>query len=352
MSVTSNTLAAHLVPVFKDAVAALINAQGANLLGSHLAKLPIPVIPETLAIDIDGDRQNDAGFALEMDIQSLDVLGEGDAYALLGGTINALTPLAGREVLGSRRVGGLQPQPSPVAAPVDLQARLKVDFVNQVLMAIYQSGADQEIGLTVKVEDFGSLAYQLIAVGVAPGSDVDIAIDLGGAPEMLVNGLGGHAMGLEALLPRASLSVTAPTPDGEQLMIAFTGDFWLDTSVGANPDGALLLEFGDLLKSDVSAVSGGLIYDRISGLPEETVHDLLAALVVSVARQFEPIINALLAAPRLELAIGSALTAWLSTDFAAVQAGGDKVEAGMSAVETGVSEDDGYLAVGLDIVFP
>ncbi|MFV8820030.1 hypothetical protein [Haliea sp. E17] len=94
------------IPLFKDAIADLVNNHLVEVGGPFLAQLPIPALPISLPLDIDGDGTDDAEFDIELAPEVLDVLPGGDGQAVIAGSISSATVAPGREVLGSRRIAG------------------------------------------------------------------------------------------------------------------------------------------------------------------------------------------------------------------------------------------------------
>ncbi|HET8711955.1 MAG TPA: hypothetical protein VFM32_11305, partial [Spongiibacteraceae bacterium] len=79
--------------------------------------------------------------------------------------------------------------------------------------------------------------------------------------------------------------------------------------------------------------------------PPEMLAQLIPVVLPNVTKEYEPMINQLLNAPRLELDIGKMLSNWLHTTFPSVPVAGYVTEAG-------VSDDESYMQIGMGIDFP
>jgi hypothetical protein len=346
MHVDSNRLAPHLIPLFKDVIALIINQHVANIAGPFLDHLPIPAIPINLPIDIDGDDVNDAEFAIKMGAEVLDVLDNNDGLAVLGGTISSTTVVPGREVIGTRRIGSNAPPPATLTAPTDIDAALAVDLVNQVLTAVYQSGIEEKlaIGLTVAdLGDFGLILFNLF--GYSLEDPINARLSFGSAPILLANNSSMYPLGIDTGLTKLRLLLLDFDEDGnEEVLLDFTTDVVIDTSLGAESDGSLHLEFTDFLTLSDLEVNGGKLVDEFD-FPREALAYLLTIALPGLVAGLEPTINDLLNSVRLELDIGETLSAWLDTEFPSVPVEG-------YITETGVSDDESYLSVGVGIDFP
>ena len=344
ITVGTNNISADVMPLFKNAITGFVNTQLVNIAGPLLSKLEIPGIPLSLPLDIDGDGADDAQFDLNISAELLDVLDNGDGVAALAGSIGSATTLPGRDVLGFRRVPGVLPATNGVTAPTDLLAQVHVDLVNQVLMSLYQSGLEQKLALPMKVSDMGSFAPTLVALGYAADQTVNIHIAFGAQPELLVRNDALYPLGLQVFLPKARMLVAAVNADGSEApLIDMIADMSVATSLGADPDGTLHLEFQDLIAMDIRDILGG---DLGTLFPPEPMKAIIAFALPQMLTQFEPMIAELLNAARLELDIGQLLNDFLKTNqFQSVPVQG-------YITETEVSDDEAYLGVGIGIDFP
>lgn len=339
MRVSSNTLAAHLIPVFKDVIADVVNRHVANVAGPFLNHLPIPSIPLSLPIDVDGDSVNDAEFAINMNAQLLDVLAGGDGQAVLAGSISSAQVAPGRDAIGSRRIGGFLPGAEPVVAPTDVSAAVSVDLANQILLAVYQSGVEEKVVLPLKVRDLGEVGAVLPFLGYALDDDLNIRLSFAATPELQVNNSSLYPLGLEIVIPELTLDIAAVTANGEETIMNITSDVVVATSLAAQSDGKLQLEFGNLLALNNLVVNGGVLADQ---LPPEQMAAIITVVLPDVVADFEPMINDLLNVARLELDIGEMLSDWLQAEFPSVPVTG-------YITETGVSEDESYMMLGVGI---
>lgn len=345
MSVKSNALAPHLIPLFKDLIAAVIDQHAANAIGPFLALLPIPAIPLELPIDIDGDNVDDATFAINVAAETLDVLANNDGLAVLSGTISSTTVHPGREVLGTRRIGGNPDPAEPVVSPTDISAAIAVDLVNQVLTAVYQSGIEEKLALAMTVEDLGGFGTILVfSFGYNFDDVVNVGLSFGTAPELLANSDSLYALGIDTAINQVRVQLSTPTADGEKVILDFTSDIIIDTSLGAETDGTLHLEFADLLGVNNTVVNGGELVE-VYNFPPLILANLLESALPFLIVGLEPTINELLNVARLELDIGEVLNGFLDAEFPSVL-----VEAFIT--ETGVSADESYLNIGMGIDFP
>lgn len=342
MNVSSNTLAAHLVPLFKDVIADVVNAHVAQVAGPFLNLLPIPAIPLDLPVDIDGDGVNDAEFAIRMNAELLDVLASGDGQAVLAGYIQSATVAEGREVLGTRRIGGTLPDAEAVTAPTDINASVSVDLVNQIMTALYQSGIEEKIALPMTVQDLGAFGQALVFFGFNLDDPLLIQLSFNAAPEMLANNSSLYPLGLEMAIPQLSMQMVIPRESGDEVIMDLNADVMVATSLGAEGDGRLKLEFQDLLVLNNVTINGGTLSTM---LPPEAMADVIAFALPDILAEFEPTINDLLNVARLELDIGAMLSDWLSAEF-------PSVPVSAYVTETGVSDDESYLNLGVAIDFP
>lgn len=342
MQVSSNTLAAHLVPLFKDIIADVVNQHVANVAGPFLSHLPIPAIPLGLQMDIDGDGTNDADFAIKLNAELLDVLANGDGVAALGGSISAAAVAPGREIIGTRRVGTTLPLADELTAPTDLSANLSVDLVNQVLGAVYQSGIEEKLVLPLTVADLGNFGLALQAFGYNLDDPLNIHLSFNAVPEMLVNNTSLHPLGLEMAIPSLNLRMGIPRPEGEEIIMDMDADVVVATSLGAEGDGSLLLDFNDLLALENTVINGGTLSAL---LPPEVMAATIGIALPQILNDFEPVVAELLNAARLELNIGHMLGDWLDAEF-------PSVPVSAYVTETGVSDDEAYLELGAAIDFP
>lgn len=345
MSVSSNALAPHLIPLFKDTIAAVIDRHLANVAGPFLALLPIPAIPLSLPVDIDGDDVNDAEFAINFSAETLDVLADNDGLAVLSGSISSATVKPGREVLGTRRIGGALPGAEPVTAPTDISANIAVDLVNQVLAAVYQSGLEEKLSIPMPMSSLGDFGIILVySFGYSFDDVVNIGLSFGTAPEMLANSDSQYDLGIDASLNQMRLILSTPREGGEEVILDLTADALIDTSLGAETDGTLHVEFNNLLALNNTVVTGGTLVEDF-GFPPDVLSILVGSALPGLVTRLEPTINDLLNVARLELDIGEVLSGFLDAEFPSVP-----VEAYVT--EAGVSDDDSYLNVGVGIDFP
>ncbi len=344
MKVRSINLAAHLIPLFKDAIADLVNDKLVEVGGPFLEQLPIPAIPINLPLDIDGDGTDDAEFAIRMHAELLDVLPGGDGQAVLAGSIFSANVAPGREVLGSRRIGGMLPGAEAVGGTTDITAAIAVDTVNQLLTALYQSGLDQSLAIPLTLADLGAFGSTLTQFGYSLDDNLLLSLNFGAAPELQVSNDGLYPLGLAMGLPQMGIEMQLVTDDGNVLMMAFTGDYALETSLGASPDGQLFLNLykPNLLNVANVEVTGGSIADDFGTGP---IQSFLPVIISAAIYPYAPMIEELLNSARLELDIGEVVTDWLNTDFPSVPVSGYVTEAG-------VSLDESYMEVGLGIDFP
>lgn len=342
MRVHSNSLAAHMIPLFKDGVTKLVNRHVVNVIGPLLGALPIPSIPIALPLDIDGDGVNDAEFDIKMNAELLDVLASGDGQAVLAGSISSALVAPGREVLGSRRIASQLPGAEAVQGTTDLTAAVSTNLVNQIMTALYQSGIEEKLTIPMTVADLGSFGAFLPAFGYQLDDNLNIALKFGAAPELQVNNDSQHPLGLEMIMPQMQMVMSVATPDGEDVIIDLVADFGVATSLGADPDGQLYLELNNLLAMNNVAVNGGVFTDLF---PPEQLAPLIGLFLPQVINEYEPMINELLNVARLELDIGAVLSDWLATEFPSVPVAG-------YVTETGVSDDESYLQVGVGLDFP
>lgn len=344
MRVQSNRLSPYLIPLFKDTIAQFIDRHLASIVGPFLNLLPIPAIPIDLPIDLDGDNVDDAQFAINMGAQVLDVLSGNEGLAVLGGTIGSSTIAEGRNVIGSRRLGTALPAPQTVTAPTDINTSVAVDTVNQVLTAVYQSGLDEKISLDLTVADLGDFGIILVnSFGYNFDDVVDIRLSLGSAPAALVNGASLYPLGLDASLAATRLVLSTPREQGDEIILDFTSDLLINTSLGAEADGSLHLEFEDLLTVSDTVINGGTLVD-VFGFPPDILAFLLNAALPNLVANLQPVIDELLNAARLELDIGEVLSNWLDSEFPSVP-----VQAFIT--ETGISDDETYINLGIGIDF-
>lgn len=345
MKVKSNALSPYLIPLFKDAIAAVIDRHAANAIGPFLGLLPIPAIPLALPIDIDGDEVNDAEFAINMHADTLSVLSNNDGMASLSGTIASTTVYPGREILGSRRLEGSTPEPQAVTDPTDIHAALAVDLVNQVLAAVYQSGLEKKLALPMTVEALGDFGKILVgSFGYQFDDDVMIRLGFGAVPEMLANSDSEFALGIDAAINEMQLIISKITEAGEVPILELTTDVLIDTSLGAEADGSLHLEFTDLLSLSRVEVTGGSLVD-VFNFPPVVLAGIVEAALPNLVTGMEPAINDLLNVARLELDIGEVLNGFLNAEFPSVMVEG-------FVTETGVSTDNSYINLGLGLEFP
>lgn len=342
MKIQSNNLAAYLLPLIKDGLTAFVNTHLANLAGPLLAKLPIPAIPLTLPLDIDGDSVADAKFAIKMGAEKLAVLSSGDGQATLKGSISAAEVAEGRAVLGTRRIASLPPAAQGVTAPTDLTAAISTNLVNEVLTAVYQSGIDQKLAIPLKVSDLGSFGSYLPLFGYGLNDQLNIRLKFGASPELQVNADSQYPLGLEMILPNMQMVMSAVTANGEEVILDMTGDYLVATSLGAETTGQLHLQFANLLKMENVAINGGKFAELF---PPNLLQALIPGLLPQVVSEYEPMIAELLNAPRLELDIGQLLNSWLKAKFPSVPVAGYVTEAS-------VNDDESYLQIGLGIDFP
>ncbi len=346
ISVSSNSISAQLIPLFKNAITGFVNTQLVNLAGPLLSKLEIPGIPLSLPLDADGDGVNDAEFKLNIAAEQLDVLSNGDGLAVLEGAISSATTLPGREVIGSRRVPNTPPATNGVQAPTDLLARVHVDLVNQVLMALYQSGLEQKLSLPMVVQDMGSFGPILEQfLGYAPDQVLVIGFSFISQPEMLVRNDALYPLGLQMFMPAIRMTITVPRGETEELMLDLSASISVATSLGADPDGKLYLDFNNLLKMNVTEIHGGTLTSGFP-LPPEILGNLMATAIPQMLADYQPMIAELLNAARIELDIGYMLNDFLKTNqFQSVPISG-------YITETEVSDDEAYLGIGIGIDFP
>lgn len=345
MRVRSNALAPYLIPVFKDTIAAVIDHHLANIAGPFLALLPIPAIPINLPIDIDGDDINDAEFAINFNAETLDVLANNDGLAVLNGSIQSTMIAPGRNVLGTRRIDSTLPEAAPVTSPTDLGANIAVDLVNQVLTAVYQSGIEEKLNLSLPMSSLGDFGVILVfSFGYSFDDIVDVRLSFGTAPELLANSDSQYALGVDASLNDMRLILSTARPDGDEVILDITADALIDTSLGAETDGTLLLEFDNLLALNNTAVNAGTLVEDF-GFPPDVLAQLVGAALPGLVTRLEPTINDLLNVARLELDIGEVLGGFLNAEF-------PSVPVAAFVTETGVSDDDSYLNVGVGIDFP
>ncbi len=342
MTVKSTNIAAYMIPLFKDAIAGLVNTSVVAVAGPFLQLLPIPAIPLSLPLDIDGDGTDDAEFAINMAPEVLDVLPGGAGQAVISGAITSANVAPGRQVLGSRIIEGTLPGTEAVGGTTDLSADVSVNLLNQVLTAVYQSGIDRKLVVPLTVNDLGSFGGALTAFGYTLDTPLNIALDFGAAPEMQVNNDSLYPLGLDMVLPRMRMVMSVPGGDTDEVIMDLTADFLVSTSLGAESTGELHLEFGDLLALQNVQANGGRFVDLYGPGVLTTWVPLLLPMVIT---EYEPMINDLLAAPRLELDIGAMLTDWLNAEFPSVPVEGYVTEAG-------VTPDEAYMQVGLGIDFP
>lgn len=342
MQVYSINLAAHLVPVFSDAIINIVNRHLVALAGPLLNALPIPAIPIALPLDINGDGNNDAEFAIKMGAELLDVLSSGEGQAVLAGSISSKTVAPGRDVLGSRTIPSVAPNASALTGNTDVAAAVSVNLVNQILTAVYQSGIEEKIVLPVTFGDVGLLTQLGNQVGYGPEDPLNISLQFGAQPELQVNSTSLYPLGLEMVLPAMRLVMAVPKADGsEEVIVDLTSDFGVDTSLGTDGDGKLFLEFQGLLGMTNVAINGGTLTDVV---PPNILMASISLGVELAVWEFYPMINDLLNSARLELDIGQVLSDWLNTEFPSVPMAGYVSDAG-------VSSDESYLEVGIGIDF-
>lgn len=351
MDVSSSSLAAHLIPLFKDSVADLINGHLVNAAGPLLSSLPIPSIPLSLPLDIDGDGTTDADFALNLGVESLDVFDSGDGLAILGGSVSANNVAPGREVLGSRQQHpGVQFNNFPffiqffqgLDQPTDLIIVVMVDFVNQVMMSLYQTGIEEKIVLPLKVSDLGFLGAGLSLYGYGPDAPVNVRMSFGGVPEVFVDRESENiGADLEAFLPQVRIQMTSPDADGvEEVLIDFTSDLTIDTFIATEEDGRLHIDFDNLLDLQITDINGGLLANE---LPPEQMKAIIAFAIPPLLADLEPMVDELTNSGRLELDIGHVMSDWLAADFPSVP-----VEAYFTHVRAQGPDQAIDLGVGLD----
>jgi hypothetical protein len=343
MDVDSNSLAAHLIPLFKDAAALIINNHVVNIAGPYLAGLDIPRIPINLPIDIDGDGNNDAEFAINMGVELLDVLAGGDGVAQLGGSITSAAVAPGNNTLGVRRIGGMLPTASEVISPTDLQTSIAVDYVNQLLLAVYQSGIEESLAISLKVADLGSVGEILALVGYGPDTVINIAMNLNNQPEIIVNGDSEFPLGLLASIANLDIVMSTQKDGVEEVLLDMTADALLKTSIGAEGDGKLDIELDELVAVNVPTVHGGVLVDLL-GDPLAVAISIWQQLP-GLMDQLEPIIEELADSARIELDMGEVLGEWLDATFPSVPVAG-------YITDTGVSDDNTYMNIGIGIDFP
>lgn len=339
MSVRSTNLAAYIIPMYKDAITSLINNHLVNVVGPFLNLLPIPAIPITLPIDIDGDGVNDAEFDVKMHAELLDVLGSGEGVAALAGSISSANVAPGREVLGARTIPSVAPGPEALTGTTDIGAAISVNMINQVMTAVYQSGIDQKLAVGLTLADLGSFGSFFNTLGYGPDDQLSISLGFGAAPEIQVNSSGLYPLGLDMGMRNLRLVISAP--EKEELLMDINADFLVGTSLGTDANGKLFLDLSNLLAVDNITVNGGRVLEVFQPGP---LANLIKFAMPFVILEYEPMINDLLNAARLELDIGQALTDWLNTDFPSVPVAGYVSEAG-------VNDDESYLEIGLGVDF-
>ncbi|ROS05158.1 hypothetical protein EDC56_0687 [Sinobacterium caligoides] len=345
MRVDSNALAPYLLPILKEAVVEVIDRHAANAIGPFLGLLPIPAIPLSLPVDIDGDEVDDAEFAINMHAQQLSVLTNGDGMAVLGGSIHAAEVYPGRELLGSRRIGSYLQQANELSAPTDISAVVAVDLANQVLAAVYQSGLEQKLALPMTMESLGDFGKILVgSFGYQADDAVLIRLGFSAPPELLVDSESAFALGIQAGINEMRLQIATPNGDGEEVILDITADVLVDTSLGAIGDGRLQLEFEQLLQLSGVVVNGGSLVD-VYQFPPDVLAMIVTTALPGLLTKMEPTINELLNVARLELDIGEMLGGWLKTEFPSVLVEG-------YITETGVSDDESYIELGIGLDFP
>lgn len=342
MRVSSTSLAAHMIPLFKDAITSIANRHVVNLVGPLLGALPIPTIPIALPLDIDGDSINDAEFSIKMNAELLDVLASGEGQAVIAGSISSAQVAEGRDVLGSRRIASVLPDAEALQDNTDLTAAVSTNLVNQIMTALYQSGIDEQLTIPMTVADLGSFGSFLPAFGYNLDDKLNIALGFGASPELQVNNASQHPLGLAMVMPQMNMVMSVETADGEDVILDMTADFNIATSLGAEQDGQLYLELNNLLALNNVAINGGVFTELF---PAEQLAPLIGQFLPLVVAEYEPMINELLNVARLELDIGAVLSDWLATEFPSVPVEG-------YVTETGVSDDESYLQVGVGIDFP
>lgn len=341
MSVYSINLAAHLVPLFLDGITNIVNNHLVSLAGPLLNALPIPAIPIALPLDIDGDGNNDAEFAIKMSAELLDVLASGEGQAVLAGSISSKTVAPGRQVLGSRTIPSVAPNANSLTGNTDIAAAVSVNLVNQILTAVYQSGIEESINLDVTFGTLSLLNQLGQQVGYGPDDPLRISLQFGAQPELQADSNAMYPLGLEMVLPAMRMVMAVPKPEGDEVIIDLTADFGVDTSLGTDGDGKLFLEFQGLLSMDNVEINGGTL---TSVIPEAILKASISLGVELAVWEFYPMISELLNSARLELDIGEVLGDFLNTEFPSV---------GMAAYvsDADVSDDESYLEVGLGIDF-
>ena len=277
-----------------------------------------------------------------MNAQLLDVLANGDGQVVLAGSIRSALVAPGRDVIGSRRIDGSIPNAEPVTAPTDVRANVAVDLVNQVLTAFYQSGLEEKIALPMKVKDLGEFGLALQFLGYDLEDDLNVRTRFGSSPELQVNNSSQFPLGLDLGIPNMRLQMAVVRGDDEEVIMDLNSDILVDTSLGAEGDGRLLLEFSNLLALNDVIINGGTLADA---LPPEVMADIIALALPALVSDFEPVINDLLNAVRLELDIGEVLNNWLNAQFPSLPVAGH-------ITETGVNDDETYMTVGVGIDFP
>ena len=178
-------------------------------------------------------------------------------------------------------------------------------------------------------------------LGYGLDDDLNVRLRFAATPELQANNSSLYPLGLEVVIPALTLDIAAVTPSGDESIMNITADVVVATSLAAQSDGKLQLEFDNLLALNNVIVNGGVLANQ---LPPEQLAGIIAIAIPDVVADFEPMINELLNVARLELDIGQMLSDWLQAEFPSVPVAG-------YITETGVSDDEAYMMLGVGIDF-
>ncbi|WP_237444516.1 hypothetical protein [Sinobacterium norvegicum] len=343
LDVDSNTIAANMIPLFKNSITTIINKHLVNVVGPILNHVALPEIPLSLPLDIDGDGNNDAVFDIAMHANQLSADNNNTGIVAIGGAISVSeeNTAQGREILGYRVIEGELPN-ADLANNTDIQASLAVSFVNQIVAALYQSGLEESIAIPLKVSDLGSFGEALGIFGYAIDAPMNFEIAFGGLPEITLSNDAVNPLGLQLVAPELRFKMIIENAAGEmETALDFEMDVAVATSIGAHADGKLDLDFNDILAMNITT----LYPSTISDLGGPQTAPLITFGLQMMLQEFAPLVEDLTNSARIDLDLGALLNDLLKTnDFSTIPATGYITEAD-------ASDDNAYMTIGIGVDF-
>jgi len=229
-----------------------------------LAKLDLPNIPTQIPLDTNNDGSTDTQLTIDMSPSQLTTDAVGNSNIEFAGSFFVapqFLPTTYRGALGSVYVDtGDAPafdRSTSDGREFDLGIALPSNILNQALLSLYQGGVLDQISLTMKPADLGSMGSLLSAVGVDAAADMRMRLVPGAVPYIALNHAtaAGKTAGLEFHMDNATIYMDVKKAGETEfsMMLAMTADIVANLQLGVNGN-FIDLDTDDLMAMDVVSV--------------------------------------------------------------------------------------------------